>query len=143
MNTKTDSLGEWLYDLIDVIRLNIGLVRVKGRFQSMKIHNNNLLKNLGPSADQTQKSYQADQAAKQLRTEPLAAEKFRKIRELQDQNAKRNASTGLQPVQDGKDSPSKGFRFEKGSGESTTEEEKPGNEKDLPPSGRGRIDIKI
>jgi hypothetical protein len=109
----------------------------------MKIHNNRALQNLNPDADQIQRSIQAERAAKQIRTEPETAEKFRKIREMQDDKARKNGSTDFHRIHDGRESPSRGFnsRDELEGNKSEDNPQKPGGE-DVPPLGRSHIDIK-
>jgi hypothetical protein len=98
----------------------------------MKIHNNNFMKNLGPTEAEMQAALKAEQKRKDIKMESEATEKIRKF---QDQVS---GASGQQQKSSGWSG------SEKNSPQTAKDQkaEEPGSD-DLPPARSGHIDIKV
>jgi len=107
----------------------------------MKIHNNNFLKNLGPTPEQMQKAFQADLAAKGLRTESEIAAKMRELRKLLDSGLK-PGQAGPPPVGERHDSSPR--KQDQPGEEGKADEKDQAGRDESPGSGMiGHIDIRV
>ncbi|HUO56986.1 MAG TPA: hypothetical protein VMV05_02305 [bacterium] len=107
----------------------------------MKIHKNNFLRDLGPTADQIQRAYQAEKAAKQTRAESEMEVKMRKVKDLMDLAAKKEAGS-LDPVRDGKNPNPEGKHSGQGQREKDPAEGETSPGVGSAPMGGGHIDLR-